>query len=351
MDAEERHWTEDSDLIERFVLNRLDPDERNELEDHLRICEVCKQAVRAEQLLLAGIRRSGRERFKAALAQKLSAVEQRRVPWAHLLSAAAVVLIVISVVLYNRWFEIVTTPNVESDTQRPKITSREEPARTHPLEHIQPGVQEQSTPIGEEKQEGLPHNARRTKPNKGLADGPKRVAPRDERSSEGDAQAPMAQAEALPSQRMTLSAIAPAEIWLEGQIVDSAADMLNAPAGEEAPAQLYKAERKDAVQRAYDSQRISVPRPRLFHLRQELLASLPASQRKAPPEAATITTSFRLRGDTTYVTLYPDTLMDASILERALIEMPADDSLVVSLPDRRIIYRLPNDWNVQPPAK
>lgn len=329
MDAEERHWTEDSELIERFVLNTLDPAERNELEDHLRICEVCKQAVRSEQFLIAGIRRSGRERFKADLARKLRVAEESRVPWPHILSAAAVVVIVISVVLYNRWFEIIKPPEIEGVVPAPGGTTSEEVSPERTLE--QPQLQARRTDRTE-----IPDRER------------------DERlgTGAGAARAPMTEAEPLPSQPMALSSTASDELWLEGRIVESVADMLNAPAGEETPAKLYKSEEKDAARGAYGIQRSSTPHHGVFHLRQELLASLPASRRKTPKEAAAITTSIYLRGDTTVVTLYLDTLMDASALGNATLEMPSADSLILSLPDRRIIYRLPEGWDAKlRPAK
>lgn len=120
--SDDIHWTDDPELIEKFVLHQLNPEERNELEDHLRICEVCKRALRSEQVLLAGIRRSGRERFRATLAKKLPRATPAAIPWPHILSAAAIIILLTGIGIYNRWFQAVqpievppsTTPSLQS---------------------------------------------------------------------------------------------------------------------------------------------------------------------------------------------------------------------------------------------
>lgn len=328
MDAEERHWTEDSELIERFVLNRLEPGERNELEDHLRICEVCKQAVRAEQLLIAGIRRSGRERFKAELAATLSAVEESNVLWPHILSAVAVVVIVMSVVFYNRWFEVIKPPEIESviESSEGRETKESEPS----LKQSQADIREKPSPV-EERQHPKPPQPR--KPGARIERPAKTPAARNERPAAGAhaTQAPRMER----SESSTLAAAG--ELWLEAHVAESTADMLNAPAGEEAPAQLFKPEQKEG------DRRIAEPQPAFFHLKQEPLAALPASRRKALQEAPTVTARLQLRGDTTDVTLYLDPPVAASDLERARIELSAD-SLIVTLIDRRIVCLLPEGW-------
>ncbi len=330
MDAEERHWTEDSELIERFVLNRLEPGERNELEDHLRICEVCKQAVRAEQLLIAGIRRSGRERFKAELAATLSAVEESNIPWPHILSAVAVVVIVISVVFYNRWFEVIKPPEIESviESSEGRETKEGEPS----LKQSQADIREKPSPV-EERQHPKPPQPR--KPAARIERPAETPAARNERPAAGARaiQAPRMEA----SRSMTSTLAATGELWLDAHVVESTADMLNAPAGEEAPAQLFKPEQKEGERPLAEAQ------PAFFHLKQEPLAALPASRRKAPQEAPTVTARLQLRGDTTDVTLYLDPPVAATDLERARIELSAD-SLIVTLADRRIVCPLPEGW-------
>jgi hypothetical protein len=340
MDAEERHWTEDSELIERFVLNKLDPDERNELEDHLRVCEVCKQAVRAEQVLIAGIRRAGRERFKAELAEKLTAAEKTRIPWPHILSAAAVVVIVIGVALYNRWFEIIQPPETESisriseraETEQPGEQRLEQPpSEKHqkplpPVERKRREQQTQQSPRAEQRAEAVTSEAMRGKYS--IAGGSAAHVQKVETE----------QAHPHPETRL----VAPQEeLWLEGQIIDFAGEMMNAPA--EQPAQLFKAEQQDA-QQPQSAERKHEFWGAPFVLRLHVLDSLPP-HRKEPKQSPTVPASIHRSDDTTYVTVYLDT---PAAFDRVAIAMPAPDSLIVTLTDRRILYRLPEGWEAKP---
>lgn len=130
--SDDIHWTDDPELIERFVLHQLNPDQRNELEDHLRICEVCKRALRSEQVLLAGIRRSGRESFRAELGKKLATVKPSGTPWPHILTAAAMIILLTGIGIYNRWFQTVQPLELPA----PATSSSEQPH----AESIQPGT-------------------------------------------------------------------------------------------------------------------------------------------------------------------------------------------------------------------
>ncbi len=138
--SDDIHWTENPELIERFVLNQLNPDERNELEDHLRICEVCKRTLRMEQILLAGIRRSGREQFRVELQKKLSSAKTSSIPWPHILSAAAVIVLLTGIGIYNRWFQAVQPV----DVQAPSVV----PSEPMQAEHTEgPGIRTDSQPV------------------------------------------------------------------------------------------------------------------------------------------------------------------------------------------------------------
>jgi hypothetical protein len=101
------HWTEDDDLLTRFILGRLSDDERRQLEIHLHICPRCRQTVQAEQELASGIRLYGRENLKGHLRQRIAAkaTHSRSIlTWQRALSAAAVLVIVTGISIYNGWF-------------------------------------------------------------------------------------------------------------------------------------------------------------------------------------------------------------------------------------------------------
>lgn len=98
------HWTSDADLVERFVLDRLDPSERALLEGHLSMCDTCRAVVHAEEQLAAGIRRAGKNQLKDRLKNRIVMTERVHTPWVRILSAAAVIVILTGIGIYYNWF-------------------------------------------------------------------------------------------------------------------------------------------------------------------------------------------------------------------------------------------------------
>lgn len=322
MSAEERHWTDDSDLIERFVLNRLDPDERNELEDHLRVCEVCKQAVRAEQILIAGIRRSGRERLKAELRKKLTAAERKGVPWPHILSAAAVVIILLGIAYHNRWFEMLKSPEREIPVDISKTATPSERANEAPPSAIPQHPPKVSEPSATSAPQTPPPVAgKRTERTS------KKQTPPSAIEQRGGPTA-LVGVESESREERAVSSLRHQEIWLQGELLGPA----YAPQG--APAE----DQHDVLKRE--------PHRPIVIIEQQYLDALPEARRHGvhAQSAGSIPTLLRMWGDTLLVTMYVEELMDAGVLEKATIERPGDDMLIVSLPGRRIAYRLPEGW-------
>ena len=52
------HWTDDNELLSKFVMRQLPPVEEERLSSHLRTCENCQQAVKQETRIVAGTARS-----------------------------------------------------------------------------------------------------------------------------------------------------------------------------------------------------------------------------------------------------------------------------------------------------
>ena len=97
------HIADDPGRLEELVLGRLSDAERAEVEAHASGCERCARAIRNEQLLTAGAKRMGRdilkERLKAALEEPTLGI-----PWVRILSAAAVLFLLVGVGWLNHWF-------------------------------------------------------------------------------------------------------------------------------------------------------------------------------------------------------------------------------------------------------
>jgi hypothetical protein len=132
------HWTEDSQLLEEFVLHRVEATRRKELEAHLLECEKCQQAVNEEQKMVLGIKRVGRDEMRSRLKERLVESQRRpeaaRVSWTWVYSAAAALVILVGLGLYNRWLPL---------------------EKSHPTEERPNAQQNQSAPAekGEVRQE------------------------------------------------------------------------------------------------------------------------------------------------------------------------------------------------------
>lgn len=96
------HFSENPELLESYVLGRLDAPTMASCAAHERECRTCREAVAREQMLAAGIRRAGRNALKARIAS--GATPTSRDLWPAILSAAAVVVVMIGVGISERWF-------------------------------------------------------------------------------------------------------------------------------------------------------------------------------------------------------------------------------------------------------
>ena len=91
-----RHWTDDSELLDRFILDRIDRSERVPLDQHLLECERCRRIMRAESEFVAGIKLSGREKLKEVLRDSLKSEEANIFQRNQFISLAAAVLVILT---------------------------------------------------------------------------------------------------------------------------------------------------------------------------------------------------------------------------------------------------------------
>lgn len=123
------HWTDNEEILERYVLGRIEPQAKRILELHLEECERCREAVRREQELAAGVRRLGRETLKAELAKRLGTRTRAAIPWPHVISAAAVFVIAVGVALYAFWTPIETWYEESMTQSLPEAREKAEEAK------------------------------------------------------------------------------------------------------------------------------------------------------------------------------------------------------------------------------
>ena len=118
----------DPDLLERYVLGRLGPDERTRVEELLQKSSAWRDALKREQILAAGIRRLGRATIKQRLSERLRTSVHYATPWPRIALAAAVMVVVVGVGFLNRWFVPSPTPDI---TSLEKLAETDDRARRH----------------------------------------------------------------------------------------------------------------------------------------------------------------------------------------------------------------------------
>ena len=121
--ADSKHWTNDQDLLERFVLGDLGKETQRQLDRHLADCVECREAVRREREIAAGIRRFGREQMKARLKKAVDASHREvrhSLSWQKMASIAAVLVVVIGIGYYGRIFKVLEGDQIASHEQADK---------------------------------------------------------------------------------------------------------------------------------------------------------------------------------------------------------------------------------------
>ncbi len=117
-DKQKKYWTDDPELVEKYVLGQLSDEERKHLDAEIADCEPCKQKLQREMQLAAGIRRHGRDQLKSRMRLKLRREQSQQIfRYQFIGLAAAVVVIAIGVGVYQIWFSEIEAPKKFNERQ------------------------------------------------------------------------------------------------------------------------------------------------------------------------------------------------------------------------------------------
>jgi hypothetical protein len=341
------HWTDDQDLLAMFVLNRVSAAARQGLEAHLSTCEQCRRAVQAEQLLVAGIKRAGREELKARLKERVALRRRFEVTWYQVAGAAAAIVVLVSIGIYSRWFGI-------GEKEREPLAVQE---------HLEVG--KLSTPPdrsklaekGKEKGEAPAAGAGTSRPRgpeKGMVTEalPAPVEAKSRRAAEPEV-APLQIAAAQAGKEAEALSKGTSEVttmWVEGTVLshgieDRAAPQLYAPLAGKKSAELR--DRKNEAQ-ALTAQKqqdfVGGKEKESTIVAQRSLPDLPVSRKARQQEKNTIETLFQRTSGRLHVTVYLDTLVSEPELQTARIMPIGEDSIILNLGSQRIGYKMPPGW-------
>ena len=336
MSTASQHFAEDPGLLEEFVLGRLDRMSTERYEEHLRTCEVCREAVDEERMIAAGAKRYGRDQLKERLRARMGEGPTRRVPWPHVLSAAAILVILIGIGITQHWFTARVAPVENLEAEGPpkdfKIESTAPEMRNEPLPMQQPAPSSSEHAPGS-RTAGKMRRQEETKakePDKDVGYAP---APADRAE-------PLLSAEGERRTQTTRSSLGkgiPREYWITGTLSARSIATMEAPAG-----QTSKKDLMESARPATAPGSTGITRGRIS-LEQRSPSELSASfrdQRQSSGQPG-IPTLIQQTEAETVMTLFPAVPFDSTQFHEARVERFGADSLLVSIGNQQIGYRLP----------
>lgn len=325
------HWTYDPDLVERYVLNRIDSAERSQLADHLRVCEECARVVRNEEVLVAGIRAHGRAALKGRLKERVAKGRGREFSWYQLAGAAAAIVVLITVGVHNRWF-------VTDGVQRsPETLDMMEEKQSHPLNE-QDETEKRDERISMDQKGEEARQQRQMQYESTPAPAAESVSPR------GPVERYSLSAKPAPSTVMMLQKHP--EVWLEGRILEGETRPSQALEGKDRGEEesKKKAAEMSAARRSKERARMEegIDQQEGLQLFQRPLADLPQSQQATRRKDSESVPALLERSDSlAQLTLFLDPLHPETDLDRAAIEQVTGDSIVIDVGAQRIGFKVP----------
>ena len=332
-DERDTHIASDDDLLSRYALGRLNEAEREKVDRHTAGCSVCTEALRREMRIAAGSRRLGRDELKARLKRNLAAAPQGAA-WPRILSVAAAAAIVTGLAVYYAWFsggESLTPPlPVEAPPLAGRMkTPNEDKANASPREPADgaKGDRRAESPVPsvtglQAKQKRLESPVQHENERMGIP--------------AGEGAAPPGAAAGAPAAETA------GEFWSEGVVEtgDAGRDAA-APRGAVTPREKSGALfQSNAVKKADEHAKDALSRRQGEYLiRQQPSRTLPGERERSAGDQQRVPTRVEQRGSTTTMTMYLDSLLDEKDLMKAYVEKVRDDSVVVTLGGKKILYR------------
>ena len=335
MNSTSHHWTEDPVLLEQFVMGRISEERLVQLRDHLATCAACRETVEKEKEFVGTVRAYGRDRLRLRLKEKIERSPSRVVPWPHVLSAAAIVLLVVGLGIYNRWWK---EPVIVQSEQQIAAGGKDvvPPAPEAAGEQEDTGTTGRTadipaTGIGQPPRSDL---AAKTLAEKSATE----VQKKEKRARQ------IARDDKEPSfaerPRQAITADEPddlrhrhEEYWIDGTLLD----MISAKEGMRA--EYRENDSAGAPGRGELKDQLSLKQPGNYVLQQQPEAALPREQQRLQKGVTSVPTKVSPTNDGAILTIYTDRI---SLQNRAVQgQFAGSDSLIFLVDGIRIAYKLP----------
>ena len=350
------HWGGNEDLLEQFVLGRLDSAEVAQLEEHLQECDQCCRAVAHERELVAGIRLAGRESLKHRLAQRIEQRKSNGPNWYRMVGVAAGIILLVTAGVYNRWF-IGTETQVQKRDRADRTEKRIEPAPAVSPERQmakaeRPSVDATKRAVDEERKvanqaAGAPKAAGAESGNIAEAQVDKLE---DLKALEVGKEA---ESRGKKDRFSAVSAVSPlAATWVQGTVILERDQNAPAPVGMAANAKDERALlQKGKVENALGGKAANVEvhenAVESFVIAQKPLSDLPPFQRAQQQRASFVQTLLQKHPSGTRITVYLDSLLTQKEFDQSRVQAIGEDSIILNLGNRLVGIKLPPDWTGQ----
>jgi hypothetical protein len=347
------HWTDNEELVERYVLNRVEEGERTRLDAHLSTCGQCRRVVDEEQMLVGAVRSYAKDRLKQRLARSVGSTQPSFISWQRIVSAAAVVAIATTVAVYFEWLK----PQIHDD--QPVIAAKtDDPGEAAEQQTEELGIKPRGevgsqneqrraqTPSSADKKESESSRDMpvQTKTSGTLARGGRSG---EVTMTEGLAEAAPATTDDQRSvaDRAETDAVAGKilqQAWLQGSKLP-VAGVGRARAADQPVTYM----RKDAPEDAHRKKQTAGPVAGSITILQRPFQELPIAQQSLAGEPHTTTGLLTQTDHGLELVLYLETLVSDEALGTAQVEKLSDDSVVVLVAGYKYEFRLPEGWSQQ----
>jgi hypothetical protein len=350
------HWAENEEVLEQFVLGRLDPTELAQLEKHLQDCGPCRMLVANERELIAGIRLAGRESMKLRLAHRITQRQSPRASWYRVAGVAAGIVLLVTVGVYYRWFAGTET-QVQKQDRADRTEKRLQPAPVASPERQIAKTERLSLDAAKPARDGEHKRA------DVAAGAPKALGVESGKIAEAqadkleDLKAVGVGGETETRGKKDRFAAAASTsmvgtIWVQGTVIPEGNQ--NAPAPTEGAANakdertvLRKGKEQNLLTGKAANVEASEKVVQNFILTQKRLSDLPPSQRAQQQKATLVQMLIQKSPAGTIMTVFLDSLLTQKELDQSRVQTIAEDSVILNLGNRLVGYRLPSGWTGQ----
>jgi cell division septation protein DedD len=371
-ESSKTYWTDDPEMVERYVLGQCTPEEKKRLDDEIAGCEPCKAQLEREMQIAAGIRQHGRSVLKSRLQRR---IRNDKFYWTNRYQiiglAAAVVIIALAVGAYQMWFtsiepqkkfgstEIVLQYPAQEEDRRAE-ESQPEKSEDSTSADTQSDTEISETPDEMADAEATPAAGAATEQqtaSKSIA--ANKITPSAQRRTETvkpDEAKDITAAEEVPAVALPQSTPILAvgkSIWLLGSIEVISDSPAGAAAKSESRLLKERSGQRAESSSAGRSKTVTVQRrggTEEVVLQQRSFGELPRSRQTQLGKTNRIETYIEQKKDGLIVTIFSDALTSDEI-DRAAVESPSEDSLIIVTSTQKIIYRLPSEALFRQPAR